>query len=119
MSDLAWRITILGLVVLVAAVSFWRSGRAPRGSAEPVSRPDLRVGVHLFSSATCVSCVDARRVLREAYGDGFTEIRFEDDPAGFGAYGIESVPTVFVIGTEGRGTRWEGVPPRRQLPRNP
>ncbi|HJU52119.1 MAG TPA: thioredoxin family protein [Acidimicrobiia bacterium] len=115
MNDLSWRIIILGLVAAVVMVAVWRSRRSKRTEPVHVSRPDLGAGVHFFSSATCAPCVDARRVLESVYGDGFVEIRFEDDPAGFGVYGISSVPTVFVLDSDGNGRRFEGVPSPRRL----
>lgn len=115
MSDLSWRIIILGVVAVVALVSIWRSSRTRPPTSHRVSRPDLGPGVHFFSSATCASCSNARRVLQDVYGDKFSEVRFEDDPAGFSTFGVASVPTVFVLGPDGAGIRWEGVPGRRQL----
>ena len=115
MSDLSWRIIILGLVAGAVIFAVWRSDRAKQPAPARVSRPDLGAGVHFFSSETCATCIDTRQVLQAVYGDRFDEIRFEDDPAGFGAYGVASVPTVFILDADGNGTRFEGVPSRRQL----
>jgi hypothetical protein len=115
MSDLSWRIVILALVAGAVVLAVWRFDRAKRVGPVRVTRADLGAGVHFFSSATCVSCLDARQVLQAVYGNDFSEVRFEDDPAGFGAYRVASVPTVFILGTGGQGVRFEGVPSRRQL----
>ncbi|MGH8957419.1 MAG: hypothetical protein ACRDVK_01960 [Acidimicrobiia bacterium] len=115
MSDLLWRIIILGLVAAAVIFSIWRFDRAKRAVPVRVTRPDLGPGVHFFSSETCATCTDARQVLQSVYGDGFKEIRFEDDPNGFGALGVRSVPTVFVLDHQGAGIRIEGVPSRSQL----
>jgi hypothetical protein len=115
MSDLAWRIIILGALALVVAVAVWRSTPRAKAKLSEVSRPDLGPGVYFFSSDTCAPCHDTRRVLHSAYGDAVIEIRFDDDPSGFAQYGVSSVPTVFVLGSDGSGTRLEGVPSRRQL----
>jgi hypothetical protein len=53
--------------------------------------------------------------LQAVYGGDFNEVRFEEDPTGFGAYGVGSVPTVFILDANGQGVRIEGVPSRRQL----
>ncbi|HJR88156.1 MAG TPA: hypothetical protein VJ930_10925 [Acidimicrobiia bacterium] len=115
MSDLTWRIIILGLVAAAVIFAVWRSDRVKRPAPISVSRPDLGEGVHFFSSDTCSTCTNTRRVLETVYGHGFSEVRFEDDPAGFAAYGVSSVPSVFILDSDGRGTRLEGVPSRRQL----
>ncbi len=115
MSDLSWRIIILVLIAAAVVFAVWRFDRAKRVTPVRVSRPDLGAGVHFFSSETCATCIDARRVLQDVYGDEFREVRFEDDPAGFGAHDVSSVPTVFVLGPDGNGTRFEGVPTRHQL----
>ena len=115
MNDLSWRIIILGLVAAAVIFAVWRSGRAKPSASVRVSRPDLGSGVHFFSSDTCTTCIHTRQILQAVYGGGFDEIRFEDDPTGFGAYGVSSVPTVFILDAEGNGTRFEGVPSPRQL----
>lgn len=115
MSDLSWRLIILALVAVAVVFAVWRFDRAKRVEPVRVSRTDLGAGVHFFSSATCATCIDTRQVLQAVYGDDFSEVRFEDDPAGFGAYGVASVPTVFILDTDGQGHRFEGVPSRRQL----
>ncbi|HEY7583208.1 MAG TPA: hypothetical protein VIB78_06280 [Acidimicrobiia bacterium] len=115
MSDLSWRIIILVLVAAAVVLAVWRFDRAKRVRPVQVTRADLGAGVHFFSAATCATCLDARQVLQAVYGNDFSEVRFEDDPTGFGAYGVASVPTVFILGADGQGVRFEGVPSRRQL----
>jgi hypothetical protein len=119
MSDLSWRIIILGFMAAAVLLAIWQSGRAKRGAPTRVARPDLGPGVHFFSSETCATCIDARKILQSLYGDRFAEIRFEDDPVEFGAFGVRSVPTVFVLDADGSGIRIEGVPSRRQLESGP
>ena len=115
MSDLSWRLIILALVAGAVVLAVWRFDRSKRARPVRVSRPDLGAGVHFFSSATCATCVDTRQALQAVYGDAFDEVRFEEDPTGFGAYGVGSVPTVFILDADGQGVRIEGVPSRRQL----
>lgn len=119
MSDLSWRIVILGIVAATVLLAIWQSSRAKSAAPTRVARPDLGPGVHFFSSETCAACVDARKVLQSVYGDRFAEIRFEDDPVGFGAFDVRSVPTVFVLNAESTGIRIEGVPSLRQLESGP
>lgn len=115
MSDLSWRIMILALVAGAVVLAVWRFDRSKPVRPVRVSRPDLGAGVHFFSSATCATCIDARQALQAVYGGDFNEVRFEEDPTGFGAYGVGSVPTVFILDANGQGVRIEGVPSRRQL----
>ncbi|MGH8925053.1 MAG: hypothetical protein ACRDWA_10510 [Acidimicrobiia bacterium] len=119
MSDLSWRIIILGVVAVAALFSIWRSSQSKRAKPVHVARSDLGPGVHFFSSETCATCLDTRRVLQSVYGDAFREVRFEDDPAGFGSFAVSSVPTIFVLGPDGNGIRLEGVPSPRQLRSDP
>ena len=119
MSDFSWRIIILGFMAAAVLLAIWQSGRAKRTAPTRVARPDLGPGVHFFSSETCGTCVDARNILQSLYGDRFAEIRFEDDPVGFGAFDVRSVPTVFVLDADGSGIRIEGVPSRHQLESGP
>ena len=83
----------------------------------PTVRTDLGPGVHLFSSGTCRPCLDARKVVESVTGGAFSEVRFEDDPARFGGFGVAKVPAVFVIGEDGSGLLWEGIPARNDLRR--
>ena len=115
MSDLSWRIIILALVAGAVLLAVWRFDRSNKVRPVRVSRPDLGAGVHFFSAATCATCSDTRQVLQAVYGDDFNEVRFEEDPSGFGRYGVGSVPTVFILDANGQGVRIEGVPARRQL----
>ena len=54
-------------------------------------------------------------MLTDVVGTGFGEIRFEDDPPGFGRFAIARVPTVIVVGDEGGAVVFEGIPRKRDL----
>lgn len=102
---------ILAIVLVAAAVA----GRSRRARPQRTTREDLPPGVHLFTSATCATCKEARAVIQSVYGDSFTEIRHEDDPQSFGHHGIARVPTAIVVLTDGSALVFEGVPRRRHL----
>lgn len=120
MTEEAARIVVIGAgVLVVVAVALWsrRTGDRARVKATPVTRPDLAPGVHLFSSGTCAPCLEARKVVDSVTAGVFNEVRFEDDPVRFGAFAIARVPAVIVVGTDGEGLLWEGVPARNDLRR--
>lgn len=116
MNEFTIRLLVLVALVALVAVAVWRQRRVAVTRPTPVARPDLGAGIHLFASSACRSCLDARKVLTQAYGDRFVEISYEDDPTRFGRLGISSVPTVMVLDGDGNGLRWEGVPRASDLP---
>lgn len=108
-------VVILGVVLVAAAIA----ARTRRASPRSTTRDDLPPGVHLFTSATCASCTEARTVIASVYGDSFTEIRHEEDAPSFGHHGIERVPTAIVVLAGGNALVFEGVPRKRHLPAVP
>lgn len=56
-------------------------------------------------------------MLTDVIGTGFGEVRFEDDPPGFGRFAIARVPTVIVVRDKGDAVVFEGVPKKRDLKR--
>ena len=105
-------VAIVGVIVAAAAVA----GRVRRARPIDTTREDLPPGVHLFTSATCTTCMEARKVVASVYGDSFTETRHEDDPQSFGHHGIVRVPTAIVVFADSSALVFEGVPRRRHLP---
>lgn len=104
----------LGLVVVVfasaAGLAFALRRRAA-GKPNEIDASGLEVGVYLFSSASCLDCDAARRVLEAAVGDdGFTEVRWESDPELFQEIGIGAVPATVIVEGGGRGTLYPGQP---------
>ena len=117
MNEFTIRLLVLVALAALVAVAIWRQRRIAEVRPTPVARPDLGAGIHFFASSTCRPCLDARKVLTQAYGERFVEISYEDDPTRFGRLGISSVPTVMVLDGDGNGLRWEGVPRASDLPR--
>lgn len=115
MSETILRLVVLLGVILVVALVAWIGSRRHLARPEEAIRTDLAPGVHLFSSSTCGSCAQVRGVLTDVVGAGFAEIRFEDDPPGFGRFAIARVPTVIVVRESGQATVFEGIPRRRDL----
>lgn len=113
---------IIRLVVLVGVVlvvtAFWWWGKPRQAESHITVRMDLEPGVILFSSETCVSCLAARKAVNKVFGGSHREVRFEDDPPGFGRLGIEKVPTVMLVGADHQTVILEGVPSPRQLRRH-
>jgi hypothetical protein len=103
----------VGLVV----VAFWWWERRTGAKVRIIPPPGLEPGVTLFASETCDSCRAARRVLGAVVGSGYREVTFEDDPPGFGRYGIARVPSIVLVEPDGKATLVEGVPSRRTLRR--
>lgn len=107
---------VLVLVLVAAGVAAWIGRRDDQGS--PVTtrgslpshvrrsdfvRPDAAWLVVLFSSATCASCADARRVVEPlASGEvAVTEIEFTAQRALHERYDIDAVPSVIVCDGSG------------------
>jgi hypothetical protein len=114
MTETALRLTVLAVVALVV-LGFWWKARPDRARPITTHRPDLVPGAYFFSSETCGACVPARRVVIAELGDRVHEIRFEDQPGGFGGFAIARVPTLLVVKEGGEAVLFEGVPTRRQL----
>jgi hypothetical protein len=110
MSQSTIRLLIVGVVVLAIFAAGWRSSTTRRVRPRAVDPGHLSAGIYLFSSMSCETCRDARRVLDRSFAGRYQEIRFDDDPAGFGRHGIARVPAVLVVGAGGEATLFEGVP---------
>lgn len=117
MSEPVLRAFLLAAVALAVAAVAWFGSRRRMARPRRAMRLDLDPGIHLFSSSTCAECEIARSALKDVLGREFAEVRFEDDPVGFGRFGIAKVPTVIVVGKAGEAIIFEGVPRRKDLRR--
>lgn len=111
------RVLVVIAVAAVVAMVVLFARRRPRTSVRPIVVEELAPGVYLFSSADCDACARARAQLT-ARAETFVETTWSDDPDTFAALGIDAVPSVVIVGDDGRG-RWfrGGVPPAREIPR--
>jgi hypothetical protein len=116
MTDTSIRLAVVLSIVVIAGMAAVMAGRAKRARPVITTRTDLAPGVHLFTSSTCRTCKEARRVVASTYGNEFREIRHEEDPESFGRHGITRVPTAIVMFLDGEATVFEGVPRKRDLP---
>ena len=119
MNEPGVRIAVVLAVIAIAGLAAAMAGRTQRARPIMTIRTDLLPGVHLFTSSTCSTCAEARRVIASTYGTDFKEIRHEDDPVSFGRHGITRVPTAIVALPGGEARVFEGVPRRRDLPHPP
>lgn len=117
MSESALRSWVLVAVALMVAIAWWWARRQSVTTRRSV-RPDLAPGNYLLTSETCSTCQPARERVREVFGDAVTEVRFEDDPPGFGVYGAARVPTLIVVRPDHQAIIIEGVPGKRLLRRH-
>ena len=117
MTEPGVRIAVVLAIIALSAVAATMAGRTKRARPIVTTRTDLLPGVHLFTSSTCSTCTEARRVIASSYGDDFNEIRHEEDPESFGQHGITRVPTAIVALPGGEARIFEGVPRKRDLPR--
>ncbi|HEY7565856.1 MAG TPA: hypothetical protein VIA81_13100 [Acidimicrobiia bacterium] len=115
MNELEVRALVLAGVVIVVALIARLRARPRKATTRLIHRSDLNPGLYLFSSATCADCIGARKVAKSVAGDAVVEIAFEADPARFGSFGVETVPTVVVVGRVGEAVEFQGVPHRREL----
>jgi hypothetical protein len=116
MSETGIRLLVIAAVLLLGGVAAVTTSRTKRARPARATRDDLPPGVHLFTSATCATCTEARTVIASTYRNAFTETRFEDDPQSFGHHGIARVPTAIIVLSDGTAWVFEGVPRRRDLP---
>lgn len=117
MSEPVLRVFLLAAVALAVVTVAWFGARRRMARPRQAVRLDLDPGTHLFSSSTCAECEIARSALQHVLGREFAEVRFEDDPVGFGLFGIAKVPTVIVVGKAGEAIVFEGVPRKKDLRR--
>ena len=116
MTDVGVRLAVIVVILFAVGVAAASTRRTRWARPVRTTRDDLPPGVHLFTSTTCATCDDARKVIASAYVSGFTEIRHEEDPQSFADHGIARVPTAIVVGQDRTAVVFEGVPRRRQLP---
>lgn len=107
---------VLVLVLVAAGIAAWVARRKDPG--RPVTtggnlpshvrrsdfdRPEAPWLVALFSSATCASCADARRVVEplESVDVAVTEVEFTAQRALHERYAIDAVPSVIVCDSSG------------------
>ena len=110
MSELAFRVLAVALIILGAGAVAWAQ-RRPRRARRRGAGPSLEPGVYLFSSKSCLECDPARDRLSERLGpNGFVEIAWESDRVIFEEAGVEAVPTTIVVAEGGEVTIIEGVP---------
>ena len=118
MTDTGIRIAVVLAIIVIAGMAAAMAGRTRRARPVISTRTDLAPGIHLFTSSTCRTCTEARRVVASTYGNEFREIRHEDEPESFGRHGITRVPTAIVMFPDGEARVFEGVPRKRDLPSN-
>ncbi len=116
MSETGIRIAVVAAILLLGGLAAVVANRTHRARPVHTTRDDLPPGVHLFTSATCGTCTEARSVITSAYGDAFTETHFEADPQSFGRHRIARVPTAIVVLSDRTALVFEGVPRPRHLP---
>lgn len=104
--------------VMVVGFALFRKRRSTLDTRR-IEHPGLSPGVYLFSSDTCVDCQTARRALESQVGSDYTEISWESDRERFDELGIRDVPSTLVVGEDGSGLWFPGVPRRRLNPDNP
>ena len=116
MSETGVRIAVVAVILLLGGLAAVAANRTQRARPVHTTRDDLPPGVHLFTSATCGTCIEARAIITSAYGDSFTETHFEDDPQSFGRHQIARVPTAIIVLSDHTAMVFEGVPRQRDLP---
>lgn len=111
MDEIWLRVALIGGALAVAAsVTMFLRWRAT-GSPSEVEDVGLDVGVYLFTSSACPDCASVRRTLTEELGgEGFEEVRWEEDPGLFHRLGIDAVPATLVVNRDGSGMLWPGRP---------
>lgn len=117
---------VVGVVLVAVAVGALSRRRRPDVPSTPrfavpqqLDRTDFEAPAApwlllLFSSSTCLSCLDAREVLHsiDVAGLHVQELAFESEKAIHDKYAIDAVPTVVLSDAEGV-VRWSylGAPP--------
>jgi glutaredoxin len=115
--DLVLRLGIVAIVVVVA-LALARLSRPWQDSAHPaLSIPpgDLPAGVVLFTSTDCDQCAAARAVLKKAAVE-YREVTWELEAVRFEEYGVQGVPLLAIVESNGRQSLLTaGVPTRGSL----
>ncbi|HDH03658.1 MAG TPA: hypothetical protein ENH15_05380 [Actinobacteria bacterium] len=98
MGELAVRFAVVAAV----GVGVWLIARRSAGARHEWPKGVLSgPGIFFFSSRTCDSCHEVRLVLDDVVGDDYREIAWEDDPDGWVAFGVDSVPTAVLVDRRG------------------
>jgi thioredoxin-like negative regulator of GroEL len=88
---------VLAVVIVVVVIARRPIAPVTRWPSGVLSGP----AIVFFSSRTCASCTEVRELLDEVAADRYREIGWEDDPDGWTAFGVESVPTVVLVDRNG------------------
>lgn len=121
---------VIAVATIAVVVGFMVNGRTPDAPTSPqfatpqqLDRADFEHADRewlfvLFSSATCLSCQDARAALAPVTFErvAVLDLPVETDKAVHDRYGIDAVPTVVLADREGV-VRWSflGAPPEEAI----
>jgi hypothetical protein len=112
MSDVWLRLAIVAAVLGVAALVALMVRTSHRQHPSVIQVP-LPPGVYLFTSATCADCRLVRETIVGALGpNGYTEIRWEEQPSWFEEVGVDAVPSTVVVAESGSAAVYPGNPDR-------
>lgn len=113
MDEVAIRFGLIAGALAVALLVTWVIRSRARRPIRQLVDVDIDPGTHFFSSRACDSCRSARRKLTEAVGTGgFLEHVWEDEPGVFAELGVDAVPAVLLVSSDGAGTLYPGKPDR-------
>ncbi|MEZ5320803.1 MAG: hypothetical protein R2698_01745 [Microthrixaceae bacterium] len=117
MGELAVRLAVLAVVVLIAAAISWRMGRRrPAVPTQPVThgvpaqldrndfaRPEAPWLVVTFSSTTCESCADVvkKASILESDQVAIDDVTFQDRPGLHERYHVTAAPTLVIADADG------------------
>lgn len=113
--DLLTELQRLGLVaalIVVVVLVTLVIRRSPPRRGRSIDAGDLAPGLYLFTSSGCESCGPARAQLIQR-GLSFTEVSWDERPERFQRLSIDAVPSVVLVGSDGKGRWWRGGVPRR------
>ncbi len=119
MSDLAVRLLVVGLVIVVAGAVVVAARRLAKPRHPPLAPGEVSFppGLVVFTATTCDRCREALSVAR-ATGLPLREVTHELEAGLFATFGVEGVPLTLVVDPEGIPRRLlAGVPARRALRR--
>lgn len=111
MSDLALRLSLIGVVLVAVVVTIWVTHHRRQTGFRSLVDTGLTRGIYLFTSSTCPDCGPVRDALSNHIGpDGYTELSWEGDRALFESLRIDAVPATMVVDDAGTGSLWPGSP---------